>query len=259
MAKKLKHYLSKDVVQEIALNVEGASRHFDSARFNRLVSRDLESLELFDRARHIANALRIGLPSSYKPAVRILVSALGPPREEPGYGSYDNLRYLPFTTFISLYGLNDPETSLPALREMTRRFTSEFDIRPFLTAHYSFTMNTLRKWTQDPDIHVRRLASEGVRPRLPWAEHLKIFKKDPAPLLRLLNRLRDDPERYVQKSVANNIMDVLKDNPGAAYSTLNDWARKSSPNTKWIIHRALRERSQTCSKAEKILNKLDSS
>ena len=138
---------------------------------------------------------------------------------------------------------------------MTRRFTSEFDIRPFLGCHFSLTMNTLQQWALDPDIHVRRLVSEGVRPRLPWAEHLQVFKENPAPLLRLLCLLRNDPERYVQKSVANNLMDILKDNPDCAYSTLSTWASDASQNSRWIIRRALRKRSKTCSVAREILNR----
>lgn len=98
-------------------------------------------------------------------------------------------RYLPHVFLVSRHGLDHFEPSMAALRELTRRFTSEYGIRPFLTRHPERTFARLRAWARDPDVHVRRLVSEGTRPRL------RAFQEDPTPGLALLELLRDDPER----------------------------------------------------------------
>jgi 3-methyladenine DNA glycosylase AlkC len=129
---------------------------------------------------------------------------------------------------------------MEALRELTRRFTSEYGIRPFLERHPERTLDRLRTWARDPDVHVRRLVSEGTRPRLPWSARLRAFQEDPTPGLALLELLRDDPERYVQRSVANHLNDVGKDHPALLVETCRRWSVDAPPSRRWIVGHALR-------------------
>ena len=129
---------------------------------------------------------------------------------------------------------------MPALYEMTKRFSSEFAVRPFIQRYPESSLDRLHRWVTDENFHVRRLVSEGTRPRLPWGRRLAQFQQAPAPVIGLLDRLRDDPELYVRRSVANNLNDIAKDNPDAMLSTLERWAQTPGPELPWMIRHACR-------------------
>lgn len=122
---------------------------------------------------------------------------------------------------------------MAAMYELTQVFTAEFCIRPFITA-YPDTMQRLRQWTADPSEHVRRLVSEGTRPRLPWAPQLPGFRQDPEPVIELLELLKDDPSDYVLRSVGNNLNDISKDHPHRALQVAAAWAPRP------VVRRGLR-------------------
>jgi len=124
--------------------------------------------------------------------------------------------------------------------ELTKRFTAEFSMRAFLERHPKETLRRLAEWARDPNVHVRRLVSEGTRPRLPWAPRLRSFQKDPAPVLELLELLKDDPEEYVRRSVANNLNDIAKDHPDVVVEVANRWWLSASAARKKLIRHALR-------------------
>lgn len=148
--------------------------------------------------------------------------------------------YLPHTLFVARFGLEHFELSMQAQYELTQRFTAEFSIRPFLEASPERTLVRLREWANDPNVHVRRLVSEGTRPRLPWAPRLRDFQRDPRPVLELLELLKDDPEEYVRRSVANNLNDIGKDHPELLVATCARWATEASPNRQRLVRHALR-------------------
>ena len=256
MGKKLKEFLGRSAVVSIAASIEQVQQRFPVDDFVSCASSGLDRLELFARVDHIASSLRRVLSGEFSETVAILVASLGPARQDEGYGSYANLVVLPLARFVSLYGLAEPNVSLPALAEMTRRFTAEWDIRPFIVSQPVPTLKVLRTWTRHPDSHVRRLVSEGTRTRLPWAKWLRVFVDDPRPVLALLQRLKHDKSRYVQFSVANNMADIIKDNPSQAYDVLRVWAESASPQTRAIITRALRKRIRSCCQAQQIMDKL---
>jgi 3-methyladenine DNA glycosylase AlkC len=129
---------------------------------------------------------------------------------------------------------------MTAQHELTRRFSAEFSIRPFLIHAPERTLARLMEWTSDRDPHVRRLCSEGSRPRLPWAVRLPDFVKNPRPVLPILEALKDDPELYVRRSVANHLGDIAKDHPVLAFDLCERWLRGASENRKWLIRHALR-------------------
>ena len=240
MAAQLKAQFGGNVVTKIGVMVAAAYPPFDLPRFQRQARAKLETFELMDRGRHIAEALRQTLPEDIRRALRILTDSFGPTLDEepnPGMGAF---LYLPHSFFIGSYCLNVFDDALRAQYELTKRFTAEFSIRPFLQSDPDRVLRFLRQHLSDPSRHVRRWISEGTRPRLPWAPQIAQFRKDPRPVLELLEQLRDDPAEYVRRSVANNLNDIWKDNPATVYATLRRWKPQSSPTRRWIADRALR-------------------
>lgn len=144
-----------------------------------------------------------------------------------------------FPEFVEVYGLEDWERSLPALEFFTSFGSSEFAMRPFLHQAPERAMPFVLKWAESSNHHVRRLASEGCRPRLPWAMALPKFKADPSPILPVLEKLKDDESEYVRKSVANNLNDISKDHPELMIEICERWFGHS-PRTDWIVKHACR-------------------
>ena len=173
-------------------------------------------------------------------AIAAMVSAVQQPHgRDPGQ-SLAAFLYLPHTQFVAQYGLAHFEESMRAQHALTQRFTAEFSIRPFLEHHPEATLRQLKAWANDPSAHVRRLVSEGTRPRLPWAPRLRRFQADPTPVLALLELLKDDPELYVRRSVANNLNDIGKDHPDVLTRTAQAWLQGASAQRAWIVGHALR-------------------
>jgi 3-methyladenine DNA glycosylase AlkC len=241
MAEPLKNHFGAAVPRHIARMIEASFPRFESRAFLRDVLEGYEPLELMPRGWKIARALREHLPKDYPRAVDILLSSLeAGPRYEPTSAAMAPFLYMPHTMFVMEYGLEHFEVSMRAQHALTQRFTAEFSIRPFLEKHPEATLARLKRWTTDPSTHVRRLVSEGTRPRLPWAPRLRAFQADPRPVLELLELLKDDPELYVRRSVANNLNDIGKDQPELLVKTAKRWMRDATPERRWIVRHALR-------------------
>lgn len=244
----LKHVLGEDAVTCLARNIALVHPVFDARRFRRAALDGLESLEILDRGKRLASVLRDHLPKRYVDAVEILLASLTPPLESTDGNGLAVFFYLPHVYFVAQYGVEptagdgaDPfETSMRAQYELTRRFSAEFSIRPFLIRHPLRTLRTLNGWLGDACPHVRRLCSEGTRPRLPWAMRIPSFVADPSPVLPILESLKDDESLYVRRSVANNLADIAKDHPALAYDTCRRWLQDASPERRWVIRQALR-------------------
>jgi 3-methyladenine DNA glycosylase AlkC len=197
-------------------------------------------LSLTARGFQVASALRRHLPEDYPRAVRILLESAGQPHEHRASAGMAGFLYMPHLYFVARHGLDHFEESMAAQHALTQRFTAEFSIRAFLERHPEKTLARLREWTADPSVHVRRLVSEGTRPRLPWAPRLRAFQQDPTPVLELLELLKDDPELYVRRSVANNLNDIGKDHPERLAQVARRWLRHATPERRWIVSHALR-------------------
>lgn len=244
----LKSLLDREAVDCLAHNVALAHPRFDADAFRRTALTGLAPLSILQRGHHLARALRTHLPERYETAVEILLASLTPPHaatEDLGLAVFF---YLPHVSFVAAYGLDaahnggcDPfEASMRAQYELTRRFSAEFSIRPFLIRWPERTLARLQQWTSDSDPHVRRLCSEGTRPRLPWAQRIPDFVRDPSPTLPILEALKDDPELYVRRSVANHVGDIAKDHPDLAFALCKRWAAGASAERKWLIRHAVR-------------------
>lgn len=236
----LKYSLDAKVVRGLARELTGALPTFPQPTFVRQCLNGLDELELTARAWHIAEALRRHLPPDFPKAATVVQAALGPELDRTDAFGAALFRYLPYVFFVQKYGLESFEPAMQLQYELTKRFSAESSIRAFLVRYPDRTLARLRRWAEDSNVHVRRLVSEGTRPRLPWAPRLRAFQTDPAPVLALLERLRDDPERYVQRSIANNLNDISKDHPNLAVDTCVRWLERPTAGRRWIARHALR-------------------
>jgi 3-methyladenine DNA glycosylase AlkC len=235
-----KAYFGPPLIEDLAQRLLAVYPAFSAAAFVAEVTPQLAPLELKARVAAIAAGLRRHLPPDYPAAVALLVAILDPPHGEAEGMFTDGWYLMPVAAFVEHYGLEHLDVSLDAMHAITQRHTAEFAIRPFLLRYPEQTLATLRAWTRDPSFHVRRLVSEGTRPRLPWAARLPAFLADPAPVLELLESLKDDPSAYVRKSVANNLNDIAKDHPELVLATLTRWRQGASDTRWWVIRHALR-------------------
>ncbi|RUO25926.1 DNA alkylation repair protein [Aliidiomarina minuta] len=240
MAELLKHQLNLQSAEELAQQIQKEWTDFNSEAFLALVAENFENLELMQRGAQIARVLRQYLPDNTEQALSILRTSMGVTLgQNHGYGKAPFF-YLPHSFFISEYGLPYFDAAMQTQYELTQRFTAEFCIRPFLRHYPEQTMSKLDEWVKDKNEHVRRLVSEGTRPRLPWASRLPAFQKDPQPVIQLLDILKDDPVLYVRRSVANNLNDISKDHPQLVVDLMENWQKDASVQRQWLIRHALR-------------------
>ncbi|MBI5450360.1 MAG: DNA alkylation repair protein [Gammaproteobacteria bacterium] len=240
MAESLKKHFGIKIPQTIASMVGEVYPFFDGERFVAEVKKGYQPLELMARGWQIAHHLRRHLPDDYSQAIEILIASLGPRLERTEGLGLAPFLYLPHVLLVAEYGLGHFEASMRAQYQLTQRFSAEFSIRRYLEHHPVATLHVLRQWATDPSPHVRRLVSEGTRPRLPWASRLAMFQRDPQPVLALLELLKDDPELYVRRSVANNLNDIGKDHRELLVATARRWMKDASAERQWIIRHALR-------------------
>lgn len=240
VAEPLKNRYGPEIPQQIAQMMASVHPAFPGDIFLRDGLQGYEQLDLMQRARHMSAALRRCLPQDYNQAAEILIASLGPVLERTEGMGMAPFVYLPHVFFVADYGLDHFELSMRAQHALTQRFTAEFSIRPYLVRHRDATLARLEVWAQDPSVHVRRLVSEGTRPRLPWAPRLREFQADPRPVLRLLELLKDDHSLYVRRSVANNLNDIGKDHPQLLAETARCWLQDAEPQRQWVVRHALR-------------------
>lgn len=240
MAEPLKNHFGADVPHAIAAMVAAVHPTFPVKKFTRDALAGYEPLSLTDRGRHITRALRAHLPDDFPKAVDILVRSSSQPSGRSVGSGMGSFLFMPHCFYVADYGLEHFDESMAAQYVLTQRFTCEFSIRPFLIKHTEKTLAQLRHWARDPNERMRRLVSEGTRPRLPWAMRLPAFQADPAPVIELLELLKDDPALYVRRSVANNLNDIGKDHPDLLASTARRWLKGATSERAWIVRHALR-------------------
>ncbi|MBT8220168.1 MAG: DNA alkylation repair protein [Bacteroidia bacterium] len=239
--KKLKYWFDEELAILLSNKIKRIDPDFDSTQFVESISPQLEGLELKDRVELIADVMFSRFEGNYETGVNKLLKILGPenPKETGMFKEYYWI--MPIAKFVEKYGLQHFNLSMDALEAITKRNTGEYAIRPFLETDTKRTLSKMKSWSRHPNKHVRRLSSEGLRPRLPWARKLDIFIKDPRPIIPILENLKDDASRYVQKSVANCLNDIIKDNPIIGKATIESWnVHNIGDERKWIIKHALR-------------------
>jgi 3-methyladenine DNA glycosylase AlkC len=227
----LKDEYTKEFIIGLAnqLNKEDASFNKNSF-IKSILNPSWETKELKERMRCVTENIHTHLPISYPKQINVLSKIVH---------QHSRLTSFVFPDFVQVYGLNDYKTSIKALELFTQYSTAEFAIRPFIEKYPKETMQQMLSWSNHKNEHLRRLASEGTRPKLPWASPLRAFIKDPSPALPILENLKNDPSLYVRKSVANHLNDISKNHPDLVLKIGKQWHGKTA-HTNWIIKQALR-------------------
>lgn len=249
MAENQEKFLLKDhlfngkKVRILADELKAAWPDFDAEQFVRRTLAGFKSRELKERISWMAQLLRELLPPDYKKAVKVILKALPPPLDpDRGDGDFGDFIYAPYCQFVATHGCRkeDLQFSLEALRQITQRFSAEDAIRYFLNSFPDETLERIHIWKSDSNYHVRRLCSEGLRPRLPWSQKVDVPLEAALPVL---DHLHCDPTRYVTRSVANHLNDIARENPDLALKTLARWQRSGKQNPKemeFILNHSLR-------------------
>jgi 3-methyladenine DNA glycosylase AlkC len=240
MAEPLTAQYGPEIPRRIAAMIERVHPVFASRAFVAQALDGYETLGLLPRARHIARAMASHLPPAYPEALDVVLRSLGPPAAATMGNGMASFVYLPHTYWVAEHGLDHLEQSVAAMHAITQRFSFEFGIRPFVERHPQAMLAVLARWADDPNVHVRRLVSEGTRPRLPWASRLRVFERDPRAVIALLERLRDDPDDYVRRSVANHLNDLGRDDPALLVEVCTRWADDAPAPRRRLIRHALR-------------------
>lgn len=216
-------------------------KKFDKKGFIIAIDGRVKDKTYTQRIEIIAEELRHYLPQNYSKALAILMQILGP--ENPNEtGMFREFYWLmPVGKFIEKYGLDDFDISMQAIAEVTKRNTGEYAVRPYIRAAPEKALGYLTKWAKSDNFHLRRLASEGLRPKLPWAPKLDTFIDNPASVFAILEILKEDPVKFVQKSVANHLTDYLKVNPAPTEKLLDEWRKSDNKATQWIVKHATRK------------------
>jgi 3-methyladenine DNA glycosylase AlkC len=237
----LKDGFAAAAIEGIARRIGAAVPGFDTATFLRHALEGLDGLGLMSRVRQVAVALQETLPAAFPASLPLVERVLGEPPGARVVGEgMPAFHRAPFLEFVALAGLRHPELSLDALARLTRHFTAEFAIRPFLAEHPALSLSRVRQWITHPDARVRRLASEGTRPLLPWGRHIDALKREPAVCLALLGPLAADPDDSVRRSAANHLNDVSRLDPELALAHAAQWAGTGDPLARATVRHALR-------------------
>jgi len=229
----LKNLLNPESLREFAEVIKNAYSQFMVEEFLKLtLDETWKDLELKARGRKVTLSLGKYLPSDYKEAIGVIDKVLG---------KYEGFACYSFPDYVEVYGQDEEnfDISVDALGKITEYFSSEFAIRPFIINYEEKTMNQMYKWSKDKNEHRRRLSSEGSRPALPWGQALEKYKKDPTPILAILEQLKEDESLYVRKSVANNLNDISKTHPKLVVDIAKKWYGKND-KTDWIVKHACR-------------------
>ncbi len=231
MAEPFKNYFNEKLVEELADSISVIHKKFDKKKLMKTVfDNEWEERELKDRMRHITNSLSETFNMEYVDSLKILRQVAD---------DFEGFTSIMFADYVEVYGLDNFKESIQALEQFTKKSSSEFAVRPFIIKYPDKMMKQMLKWSKSKNHHVRRLSSEGCRPRLPWAMGLPEFKKDPAPVLLILENLKNDESEYVRKSVANNLNDISKDHPELVLKIAKEWYGKTK-ETDWIVKHACR-------------------
>jgi 3-methyladenine DNA glycosylase AlkC len=236
----IKQWFGGNLAKILAGKIKPVYKKFDSEKYIKYISSSCEGLEYTARINLHADALKEFLPKDYKKSVETILKTLGGENLEET-GMFKNFYWvMPFAKFVEKYGLDDFDTSILTIEEITKRGTGEYAVRPFIKKYPKKALTVMKKWSKSKNFHLRRLASEGLRPKLPWASKLETFIENPKPVFDILENLMEDEIKFVQKSVANNLADYLKVNKKEGTSFITRYKKSKNKNTQWILKHATR-------------------
>lgn len=242
---KHKDHYNDGYVKDLCEKLFSVMPDFDSNTFSSDLIGNLDDKEMFARLDCIVDAMKKSMNSDYSTNIQVFFDLLGPELAQPE-GMFNYGWWLwPIGRYVERYGNENLNLSLSFLKELTKRFTGEFAIRPLLRDHPIEVLDELINWSKDENVHVRRLASEGVRIRLPWSQKLMVAVDEFERYTTILTNLKDDREKFVQKSVGNNLNDLFKDAPEKAEFIIAQWRKTGqSKAQEWIIKHGMRNQKQ---------------
>jgi 3-methyladenine DNA glycosylase AlkC len=235
MPTPLKELYSKSFYTQFAFIAKELHAEFDSIGFaHEVMSNGFEDLELKERMARTSITAKKYLPEDFKQTTRLFMNLFDRLKGDPWTDL--TLPYMFVPDYIARYGMDDFETSVETMEYVTQFTSCEFAVRPFLIEYPKRMLDKMIEWSTHDNHHVRRLASEGCRPRLPWAMALPAYKKDPVPILPILEILKNDPSEYVRRSVANNINDIAKDNEAMVIDIAKRWLGQTAETDALVKH-----------------------
>jgi 3-methyladenine DNA glycosylase AlkC len=238
---KIKDHYDATYAKSVAAKIKAVLPQFNQTEFIKYIARNVPDKELFERLDVFVDAFEVYLPKAYEKNINIFEHILGPelPQET---GMFSEGWWLwPLGRYVERHGLQNTKLSLNFIMELTKRFTGEYAIRTLLANKPKETMKVLLRWSKDTNVHVRRLASEGARISLPWSKKLYTAIHEFENYKKILTNLRQDPSKFVQKSVGNNLNDLYKEFPEKANEIIREWKTEPvSKETLWIINHGLR-------------------
>lgn len=248
MAKKLKEYYNQEYLLDLSDKILSVTDKFDRDKFLELTIPDIDDLEFTPRQELVANALDESLSIDYVNTLDVFYQILGP-ELSGNSGAFSEGRWLrPIGKYVEDYGAEYFTQSTDFSKELTKRFTGEYCMRPILEKYPKKTLDLLKIWSTDENERVRRLASECMRIRLPWAKRMDIALKYFDDFLEVLDNLKNDSDKYIQKSVANNLNDLYKEDPEKFYYIVEKWETSDiTKQTKWIIKHGSRTKDKELS------------
>jgi 3-methyladenine DNA glycosylase AlkC len=239
--KSITKWFGDNLAKLLADKIKTVYMDFDIEKYIKIIKRECRNLSYTKRIELHADVLRELLPQSYPKAIKILVEILGNENPKETGMFTDFYWVMPIGKFVENYGLDDFDISIQAIEEITKRNTGEYAIRPFIRKYPQKTIKIMQKWSKSKNFHLRRLSSEGARPKLPWSTKLDTFIENPEPVLKILENLIEDDVKFIQKSVANNITDYLKVNKSVAVEFIKKHQKSNNKNTQWILKYATRK------------------
>ncbi len=234
-------YFGANLAELLSDKILKVYANFPKDKYVQTIKNESEGLSYTHRIELHAEVLKSCLPENFDEAVSILLKILGDENaNETGMFS-EYYWIMPIGKYVEQYGIEHFDTSINAIEEITKRNTGEYAIRPFIRAYPDKTLAKMKGWAKSDNFHLRRIASEGLRPKLPWATKLETFLNHPAPVFEILDILKEDEIMFVKKSVANHLTDWLKVNKEAAFDLISAWQKSNNKHTQWIIKRATRK------------------
>lgn len=235
MSNLLKNIYSPNFYNKFANIVGEIIPSFDIQKFKNLIfDQTWESRELKDRMKHTSNVLHNFLPKDFENATQIIEKIIN--KLHQSKFTETSIEFMFFPHYIETYGINHFETAVKSIEFVTQFTSCEFAVRPFIVKYGDRMIKQMYDWSFHESHKVRRLASEGSRPRLPWAMAIPALKINPTPILSLLENLKNDPSEYVRRSVANNLNDIAKDNPKVVIEFAKQWKGQTKETDLLIKH-----------------------
>jgi 3-methyladenine DNA glycosylase AlkC len=240
-SKGITQYFGTNLAELLSCKILEVYKDFNKNDYITSISEKSDNLGYTQRIELHADHLHAFLPDDFNKASSILVSILGEENKKETGMFTEFYWIMPIGKFVEKYGLEHLEISIRAIEEITKRNTGEYAIRPFIRKYPEELLVVMKNWAESENFHLRRLASEGLRPKLPWSTKLDVFTDDPNPVFNILELLKEDEVMFVKKSVANHLTDWLKVNKEPTVKLLNKWKETDNKHTRWIIKRATRK------------------